>query len=225
MDKKMEKLLKLLQDDAKLTVQELAVMLDMTEAEVAAAIHKFEKDGVIKGYRTLINWERTDVHRASALIELRVTPKKDSGFDELAARVKAFPEVESVCLMSGGFDLAVTVTANTMSEIAMFVAKRLAPIDGVLSTATHFILTKYKDGGVDFVTDPANLDAAAELIAGQEIVASAEIAKAALPQCGIVFLTGQEMKDAASGFLSVLYEADPQSVGGTLPDDNLYYIP
>ena len=149
MDKKMEKLLKLLQDDAKLTVQELAVMLDMTEAEVAAAIHKFEKDGVIKGYRTLINWERTDVHRASALIELRVTPKKDSGFDELAA---------SVCLMSGGFDLAVTVTANTMSEIAMFVAKRLAPIDGVLSTATHFILTKYKDGGVDFVTDYDEID-------------------------------------------------------------------
>lgn len=158
MDKKMEKLLKLLQDDAKLTVQELAVMLDMTEAKVAAAIHKFEKDGVIKGYRTLINWERTDVHRASALIELRVTPKKDSGFDELAARVKAFPEVESVCLMSGGFDLAVTVTANTMSEIAMFVAKRLAPIDGVLSTATHFILTKYKDGGVDFVTDYDEID-------------------------------------------------------------------
>ena len=140
------------------TVQELAVMLDMTEAEVAAAIHKFEKDGVIKGYRTLINWERTDVHRASALIELRVTPKKDSGFDELAARVKAFPEVESVCLMSGGFDLAVTVTANTMSEIAMFVAKRLAPIDGVLSTATHFILTKYKDGGVEFVTDYDEID-------------------------------------------------------------------
>ena len=138
MDKKMEKLLKLLQDDAKLTVQELAVMLDMTEAEVAAAIHKFEKDGVIKGYRTLINWERTDVHRASALIELRVTPKKDSGFDELAARVN--------------------VTANTMSEIAMFVAKRLAPIDGVLSTATHFILTKYKDGGVDFVTDYDEID-------------------------------------------------------------------
>ena len=145
MDKKMEKLLKLLQDDAKLTVSQLAVMLNLTEEEVTAAIRKFEKDGVIKGYRTIVNWERTDVHRASALIELRITPKKDSGFDELAARVKAFPEVESVYLMSGGFDLAVTVTAATMSEIAMFVAKRLAPIDGVLSTATHFVLTKYND--------------------------------------------------------------------------------
>ena len=90
--------------------------------------------------------------------------------------------------------------------------------------AVEAFLAEYK-ASVDFVTDPANLDAAAELIAGQEIVASAEIAKAALPQCGIVFITGQEMKDAASGFLSVLYEADPQSVGGTLPDDNLYYIP
>lgn len=158
MDKKMEKLLALLQDDAKLTVAQLAVVLDLTEKEVAAAICKFEKEGVITGYRTLINWERTEAHRASALIELRVTPKKDSGFDEVAKRVKAFPEVESVCLMSGGFDLAVTVTASTMSEIAMFVAKRLAPIDGVLSTATHFILTKYKDGGVDFTPEDDEID-------------------------------------------------------------------
>lgn len=150
MDKKMEKLLKLLQDDAKLTVQELAVMLDMTEAEVAAAIHKFEKDGVIKGYRTLINWERTDVHRASALIELRVTPKKDSGFDELAARVKAFPEVESVYLMSGGYDLSVTVSGRTFQEVAMFVARRLSTLDAVISTATHFVLRRYKDKGVLF---------------------------------------------------------------------------
>lgn len=158
MDRKMEKLLKLLQDDATLTAQQLAVMLDLTEEEVSAAIRRLEKEGVIKGYRALINWERTDVHRASALIELRVTPKKDSGFDELAARVKTFPEVESVYLMSGGYDLAVVVTANTMSEIAMFVSKRLAPIDGVLSTATHFILTKYKDGGVDFTSEYDEID-------------------------------------------------------------------
>ena len=153
MDKKLQKLLLLLQEDAKLTPAQLAVMLDLTEEEVSAAIRKFEKDGVVRGYRALVNWERTDVNRASALIELRVTPQKDSGFDALAARVAAFPEVESVALMSGGFDLAVTVTAGTMSEIAMFVAKRLATLDGVLSTATHFILTRYKDGGVDFGAD------------------------------------------------------------------------
>lgn len=152
MDKKMEKLLKLLQDNAKLTVQQLAAMLDLSEDAVEAAIRKFEKDGVVKGYRALVNWERTDVHRASALIELRVTPKKDTGFDALAERVKAFPEVESVYLMSGGFDLAVRVNAATMQDIALFVAKRLATLESVLSTATHFILTRYKDGGV--VLDP-----------------------------------------------------------------------
>ena len=158
MDKKMEKLVKLLQEDATLTAQQLSVMIGMTEAEVSSAMHKLEKDGVIKGYRALVNWERTDANRASALIELRVTPKKDSGFDEIAARVKAFPEVESVYLMSGGYDLAVIVTAATMSEIAMFVAKRLATIDGVLSTATHFILTKYKEGNVDFTSEDDEID-------------------------------------------------------------------
>ena len=153
-----EQLLELLQQNARLTNAELAVMLGVTETDVTDAIRELEEGGVIKGYSAIVNEELANKNQVTAIIELRVTPKKDSGFDELAARVKAFPEVESVCLMSGGFDLAVTVTANTMSEIAMFVAKRLAPIDGVLSTATHFILTKYKDGGVDFVTDYDEID-------------------------------------------------------------------
>ncbi len=106
-----------------------------------------------RGTTAAINWERTEVPRATALIELRVTPQKDTGFDEIAGRVMNFPEVESVYLMSGGYDLAVTVTGKTMSDIAMFVAKRLAPIGGVLSTATHFVLTKYKEGGVVFADD------------------------------------------------------------------------
>ena len=154
----MEQLLELLQDDAKLTTAQLAVMLREKEEDVAAAIKRYEKDGVIKGYQALVNWERTDAHRATALIELRVTPKKDTGFDEIAGRVMNFPEVESVYLMSGGYDLAVTVTGRTMSDIAMFVAKRLATIDGVLSTATHFVLTKYKDGGVIFASDYEEID-------------------------------------------------------------------
>lgn len=154
----MEQLLELLQDDAKLTTAQLAVMLGEKEEDVAAAIKRYEKDGVIKGYQALVNWERTDAHRATALIELRVTPKKDTGFDEIAGRVMNFPEVESVYLMSGGYDLAVTVTGRTMSDIAMFVAKRLATIDGALSTATHFVLTKYKDGGVIFASDYEELD-------------------------------------------------------------------
>ena len=154
----MEQLLELLQDDAKLTTAQLAVMLGEKEEDVAAAIKRYEKDGVIKGYQALVNWERTDAHRATALIELRVTPKKDTGFDEIAGRVMNFPEVESVYLMSGGYDLSVTVTGKTMSDIAMFVAKRLATIDGVLSTATHFLLTKYKDGGVVFASDYEEID-------------------------------------------------------------------
>lgn len=154
----MEQILELLQDEAKLTNKQLATMLNETEENVAKAITQYERDGVIKGYHALINWERTESQKAAALIELRVTPKKDTGFDEIAGRIMNFPEVESVYLMSGGYDLAVTVAGRTMQDIAMFVAKRLATIDGVLSTATHFMLTKYKDGGVIFREDYEEID-------------------------------------------------------------------
>lgn len=154
----MEQLLELLQDDAKLTDSQLAAMLGESEEDVKKAITRYEKDGVIKGYHALINWERAGSQKASALIELRITPKKDTGFDEIAGRILNFPEVESVYLMSGGFDLAVTVSGRTMQDIAMFVAKRLSTIDGVLSTATHFVLTKYKDGGVVFNSDYEEID-------------------------------------------------------------------
>ena len=155
---KMEQLLELLQDNAQLTAGQLAAMLDASEEEVKKAIARYEKEGVIKGYHALVNWERTESQKASALIELRITPKKDTGFDEIAGRVMNFPEVESVYLMSGGFDLAVTVSGRTMQDVAMFVAKRLSTIEGVLSTATHFVLTKYKDGGVVFNSDYEEID-------------------------------------------------------------------
>lgn len=144
----MDQLLELLMDEGNLPVPQLAVMLGETEDAVAAAIEAYEKDGVIKGYRTLINWEKSEVEKSTALIELKVSPKKDTGFDEVADRVLAFPQVRSVYLMSGGFDLAVMVTARSMSDIAMFVAKQLSCIEGVLSTSTHFVLTRYKDDGV-----------------------------------------------------------------------------
>ncbi len=146
----MNQLLELLQNNAKLTVRQLSVMLGETEENIEKAIQKYEKDGLIKGYHALIDWEKTDARHATALIELRITPKKGTGFDEIANIIVAFPEVENVYLMSGGYDLAVTVTAKSMSDVAMFVMKRLATIDGVLSTATHFILTRYKHGGVVF---------------------------------------------------------------------------
>lgn len=154
----MEQILELLQENAKLTATQLASMLGESEADVNKAVATYEKDGAIKGYQALVNWERTDIPRATALIELRVSPQKDTGFDEIAGRVMNFPEVESVYLMSGGYDLAVTVTGKTMSDIAMFVSKRLATIEGVLSTATHFVLTKYKDGGVVFNSDYEEID-------------------------------------------------------------------
>lgn len=146
----MYRLLKLLKENDRLTTEELAAMLAVSPEEVKTQIDEYEKEGVIKGYNALINWEKADCNRATALIELKVAPKKESGFDDIAHRIMKFEEVESVYLMSGGYDLAVMVNAKSMQDIAMFVVRRLSPLDGVLSTATHFILTRYKDGGVIF---------------------------------------------------------------------------
>jgi DNA-binding Lrp family transcriptional regulator len=144
----MDKLLELLSENAKLTAEQLAVMLNLTTQQVSEKIEQYEKDGIIIGYKTLINWEKVDKSKAIALIGLRVTPKQDNGFDEIAGRIMQFDEVESVYLMSGGYDLTVKVCGKSMQDIAAFVMRRLAPLDSVLSTATHFILTRYKDGGV-----------------------------------------------------------------------------
>ncbi len=144
----MDQLLSLLSENARLTVGQIAAMLNLTEKEVAEEIDRYEKEGIIRGYKTIVNWEKVDKNKASALIELRVSPKRDRGFDEIAGRIMQFEEVESVYLMSGGYDLAVRVHGKSMQDIAMFVMRRLAPLDSVLSTATHFILTRYKDDNV-----------------------------------------------------------------------------
>lgn len=144
----MDQLLSLLSENARLTAKQLAVMLNLTEAEVAEKISAYEKQGIIRGYKALVNWEKIDKNKASALIELRVSPKRDRGFDEIAGRIMQFDEVESVYLMSGGFDLAVKVHGKSMQDIAMFVMRRLSTLDSVLSTSTHFILTRYKDDGI-----------------------------------------------------------------------------
>lgn len=141
----MNDLLTLLSENARLTAAQLAVMLNKTEAEVAAAVKSYEESGVIKGYKALIDWDKAPVKSASAIIELKVTPKKETGFDEIARRVMAFDEVESVYLMAGAYDFAVIVRAATIQDIAMFVAKRLSTLDSVISTATHFVLTRYKE--------------------------------------------------------------------------------
>lgn len=139
------KLLKLLQKNAKYSNADLAVMLGISEAEVAAQIESLEKEGLIRGYKAVIDWEKLDTSYVSALIELKVSPQADYGFEEIAKRVMKYPEVESVYLMSGGFDLCVMVKSKTFQEVAMFVAKELSTIDAVVSTATHFVLRRYKE--------------------------------------------------------------------------------
>jgi len=146
----MDRLLSLLQNNARLTNKQLAVMLDREEEDVAKAIAAYEKSGVIRGYQAVIDWDKTDSPTVFARIEIKVTPKKDFGFEEIARTIMELEEVQSVSLMSGGYDLALTVSGKTFRDIAMFVAHRLSPIDSVNSTATHFILKKYKERGVVF---------------------------------------------------------------------------
>jgi len=143
----MKKLIDLLRDNARLSNSELAVMLGISESDVEAQIAGLEKDGVICGYKAIINGEKLGSCDVTALIEIKVTPKLGFGFDEIAHRIASFPEVDSVYLMSGGYDLALTIHGSTFQEVAMFVAKRLSPLDSVVSTATHFILRRYKDVG------------------------------------------------------------------------------
>lgn len=143
------RLLELLQENCKFTDHELATMLDTTAEAVREQINDLEDKGIICGYKALINWEKVPGSDVNALIELKVSPKRDKGFDEIAERVMAFNEVEGVYLMAGDYDLAVFVRGHSIQDIAMFVAKRLSPLDSVLSASTHFILTKYKSNMVD----------------------------------------------------------------------------
>lgn len=147
----MDKLLKLLDTNARLSNAQLAAMLDTTEEEVARQMAALEQAGIVRAYKALIDWERTEREYVTAVIELRVTPKRDLGFETIAETIMRFDEVESVYLMSGGYDLLVTVTGRTFKDVSMFVAKRLSTLDSVLSTATHFVLRRYKESGVMFL--------------------------------------------------------------------------
>ena len=140
-----EQLVELLQQNARLTNAELAVMLGSSEAEVAAAIRELENDGVIKGYSAIVNDELANKDQVTAIIELRVTPKRDCGYEEIAHTIMQYDEVESISLMAGAYDLAVTVKGTNVKDVSMFVSQCLAPLEGVLSTATYFILKNYKE--------------------------------------------------------------------------------
>lgn len=146
-----EKLLRLLSDNAKLSDSQIAVMLETSENDVTQTIERLENNGIIKGYKALIDWAKTERNLVSARIELKVLPKSSMGFEDIAYTISQFPEVETCYLMSGGYDLALTISGKTFQDIAMFVAHRLAPLDAVQSTSTHFVLKKYKERGVIYV--------------------------------------------------------------------------
>ena len=140
-------LLSIIEKNSRIGLKELAVRLGKEEIDVANELQKLEEEGVICGYHTLINWEKTDIEKVTALIEVKVTPQRGRGFDRIAARIYNYPEVRDVYLISGGFDLLVTLEEKSLKEIAQFVSEKLSTLDSILSTGTHFILKKYKDHG------------------------------------------------------------------------------
>ena len=152
----MEKMIKLLKQNARLSNEQLAAMLGCTPAEAAEQLAALEAKGVIKGYKPIIDYEKVDGEMVTALIELKVTPKKNLGFEEIAKRIVEYDEVDSVYLMSGGYDLSVTVKGKSFKDIALFVAHRLATLDSVVSTATHFVLSCYKDTGIILCDGPSD---------------------------------------------------------------------
>ena len=141
----MTKLLQLLEEDCTLTHEQLAAMADMTVEEVKAAVKKYEEEKVILGYQAIVDWNTTDREDVTALIEVKVIPQREEGFDRIAERIYQYDEVEALYLMSGAFGFTVIISGRTLREVASFVSDRLAPLEGVTSTATHFILKKYKE--------------------------------------------------------------------------------
>lgn len=151
MDKKQIEILQLLEDDARISIPTLAKMVDLSEEEVAEILKELEENNIILGYNTVIDWSKVyDQENVTAMIDVKVTPKRGVGFDEVAQRIYRFPEVKALYLMSGAYDLSVVIEGKTMSEVARFVSNKLSTIDSVISTTTHFQLKTYKHDGVVF---------------------------------------------------------------------------
>ena len=150
----MEEILNILdKEKGNVSRAKIAQMLGMEEKEVADKIEKMEKENVIVGYKTIVNWDKTDKDVVVALIDLRITPQRGEGFDKVAERIYKYTQVKSLYLMSGAYDLSVTIEGKSMKEEALFVAQKLAPMDSIISTATHFVLKKYKEEGIVFEDD------------------------------------------------------------------------
>ena len=146
-----KQILEHIEKHSKINLGELAVMLGTDEVTVANEIAEMEKEKIICGYHTLIDWDKAGVELVTALIEVRVTPQRNQGFDRIAERIYNYPEVNAVYLISGGYDLLVTLEGKTLKEVSQFVSDKLSPVEAVISTATHFILKKYKDHGTILV--------------------------------------------------------------------------
>lgn len=142
-----EELLSIIEKNSRIDLKELAILLGTNEETVFNKITELEKAGVICGYHTLIDWDKISDEKVTALIEVRVTPQRGQGFDSIAERIYNYPEVNSVYLISGGYDLLITLQGKSLREVSAFVSNKLSPLEAVLSTATHFILKKYKDHG------------------------------------------------------------------------------
>ncbi len=149
-------ILKLLEGDAHLSAEQIAVMLDLPIEEVKTYISEMEANGTILGYKAVVDWEKTERESVTAMIDVKLTPQRGKGYDRVAEKIYNYPEVKSVYLMSGAYDLSVLIEGKTMKEVAFFVSQKLAPIDEVISTTTHFVLHKYKDTGVLY--DTADID-------------------------------------------------------------------
>jgi DNA-binding Lrp family transcriptional regulator len=147
-----KEILKILENDARASVEQIATMTGLSAREVTKQIKQAEKDGVILKYKTMINWDKAEAERVSALIEVRMIPQREVGFDAIAERIYRYPQARTVYLLSGAYDLLVLVTGKTMREVAEFVSQKLAPIEGVQGTVTHFLLKKYKEDG-EIITD------------------------------------------------------------------------
>ena len=147
MDNIREDILTTIEKNSRIDINELAIRLGVEETEVANALAAMESEGIICGYHTMIDWDKTSIEKVSALIEVRVTPQREEGFDRIAERIYNYPEVSSVYLISGGYDLLVSIEGKSLKEVSQFVSEKLSTLDTVISTATHFILKRYKDHG------------------------------------------------------------------------------
>ena len=145
-----EQILAIIEKNSRIDIKELAVILGAEEIDVANELKAMEEEGIICGYHTMIDWEKTSIEKVTALIEVRITPQRGKGYDNIAERIYKYPDVNSVYLISGGYDLLVTVDGKTLKSVSSFVNEKLATIEGVLSTATHFILKKYKENHLVF---------------------------------------------------------------------------